>query len=190
VISLALIAVLAAAPPVDLKLPPSDDWLEGPDSQPLAKTAKSRLFVSKSNPGVVLRVLTESTLRLEYSPAVLSELSRRLVESEKKKPGGTPLKIGEPKSLEIEGVPVGMLEIDDPERHSTVFYLPSEGGDRVITVLVPSEQKYDIAPITEWVKTAKGLRTPDSIGPEVMVGMAAASLSMIGIVLFLIRKKA
>lgn len=183
------LALILAASPVELKLPPSDDWSEAQDTQRLAKTATSRLFVSKSNPEVVLRVLTESTLRLDYSPAVLGELSRRLVESEKKK-GGTPLKAGEPKALEVEGVTVGMIEIDDPERHSTLYYLPSEGGDRIVTVLVPAQQKYDVTPVTEWVKTAKNLRKPDSIGPGVMVGMAAASLSMIGIVLFLMRKKA
>lgn len=182
-------AVLSAAP-VELVLPPSGDWSELPDPQPLPATATSRLFVNKSSPDVVLRVMTESQLRLDYSPAVLNEMSRRLVADQKKK-GGVPLHVSAPKIFTVDGVDVGSYQVRDPERWSTMFYVPSEGGDRVISLLTPAGKDFDSRPVLTWIESAKGLRKPDAPGAglPIIAVMGVGSLGTLAVVLAMMRKK-
>jgi hypothetical protein len=187
----ALVVAAALAAPFELKLPPSAQWREEKDPTPMpSAAAKSRYFVRVDEPSVELRVITDPALRLDYSPAVLKEIAGRVIAAQAKH--GVQLKISDPKLLEVGGVNVGSLQVQDPGRVSTMFYLPAEDGDRVVTFIVPMDRDGDLAEIVRMVEGATGLRRPDtfsSSGPYVMGGMAAVSLGTIGVVLFLMSRR-
>jgi hypothetical protein len=78
----------------------------------------------------------------------------------------------------------------DLTRTSTLFYLPSEGGDRVVTINGPSGQSAPIQEIMTFVQTARQLRKAEFVesGRMLMGAIAVVSLSVIGVLLFVIRK--
>lgn len=190
VISLA--ASVAGAGEVELRLPPSDQWVEQPDpNPPPTATAKTRFFVRKDDAELTLRVITDASLRLDYSVPVLQQLGRQLVAAQQR-PGGTPLKISEPKLYSAEGVDVGSLQIIDPEHVSTVFYVPSENGDRVLTAQSPRSKQIDLQEMVTFVQSAKGLRKADtwsSSGTTIMGTIAFGSIGVIVTLLWFMRKK-
>lgn len=184
--------MLMAAPEVDLKLPPSEAWVEQKDPNPLpTSTATSRYFVRKDDPTFDLRVITEPSMRLDYTLPVLAELSKRFIVGQKKQ-GRHGLHLSDPRVFVVEGVNVGSFQVMDLTRTSTLFYLPSEGGDRVVTINGPSGQSAPIQEIMTFVQTAKQLRKPEMVesGRMFMGAIAVVSLSVIGVLLFFMRKRA
>ncbi len=186
-----MFATTAGAAELELRLPPSDAWVERQDPLPLpTATSTSRYFEHKGDAEIVLRVVVDASLRLDYSLPVLKEMSTRLVASQAK-PGGTPLKVSEPRLFTAEGVSIGSFQVIDPVHTSTLFYLPAEGGDRVIGVIAPTGRALDLHEIVAVVEGAKNLRKPDTFasGPVIMGAIGAVSLVGIGVLLFFMRRK-
>lgn len=175
--SLVLMAVLAAGAPAKLVLPPTPDWVEVPDP------AKARLFTNSKHPDVLLRVKQEPTLRLDYSLPVLRQLARSFAKANQD------TVVGEPKVIVAEGVSIGEVEFKEGDKITTNFYVPSEGGDFLVSVMAPGDQPFDLTGVRAALGATVNLRKPDSVGPGVMIGMAAASLTMLGIVLVLLLRK-
>lgn len=188
----ALAASVAGAGEVELRLPPSSRWEERADpNPPPSSTAKTRWFVRKDDPDITLRLITDTSLHLDYSEPVLRQLGRQLTASQQK-PGGTPLRISEPKVFTVEGAAVGSIQILDPDHVSTLFYFPSENGDRVLTAQSPREKQIDLPELMQVVETARGLRKPDNLsitGPRLMGAMAGLALTVIVVLLWTMREK-
>ncbi|MFO0599343.1 MAG: hypothetical protein U0228_28810 [Myxococcaceae bacterium] len=179
---------LAAAPELELTLPPPG-WTEQADPVPPgSKSQKSRYFVKNADPGTELRVVSDPNLRLDYTLPVLKQIATRLVAAQGK---STPLKASDPQLIDVGGINVGTFQVVDDNRTSTLFYLPSENGDRVLTYMVPAGHASELEQIIGVVKGAKNLRTADVFanGPMIMGLMGAVSLGTLATVLFLMSRK-
>lgn len=180
-----------AAEEVELHLPPSASWVEVADPVPVpSPTVTSRYFTNQSAPGTELRVMKDTTLRLDYSLPVVKELSARFVAAQKQQ-GGAPSKVSDPRILVVEGVNVGTFQVMEAQVTRTLFYLPSEGGDRVVGLVTPRERQTELREILTLIGNAHHLRKPDAVhsGTTLMGVMAGVSLTAIAVLLFLMRKK-
>ncbi len=178
-------ATAAGAAELELTLPPSADWEAKADPNPLPNTtATSRYFVKTSDPELSLRVVTDSTLRLDYSQVVVEALAKRLASDPQ-------LEVGAIKTLSIGGVLVGSVQVVDAARTSTLFYLPSEGGDRVLGLTAPTGRAVDLKEIVTIVEGARHLRPPDTFasGPVIMGSIAGVTLTALSVLLFVMRKR-
>jgi hypothetical protein len=181
---LTVVSVAASAADLGLTLPPSSGWSERKDPHPLPSViASSRYFVRTGDTNVTLRLVTDPSLRLDYSATVVNGLAARVATA---RPA---VKVSQMASFPVAGISVGTLTLSQSDLRETVFYLPADRGDCVVTLT--GKDPAASAEVLTMVNGATGLRGPDEPGSGmgIMGGMAVMFMVVLSVLLFSMRRK-